>query len=136
MATSGSIGFFMATPYVSDLMTCDAFLAMDRYFHVFNRRAIPRGNGCVMLPQISLHGGLLECAAPRDIAGLNQLPECGQPPAVRAAVSLLHQHHVVARKINARLFNGGGRKQHRRVRLMVSVLHLFCMYFYYRYMYI
>ena len=37
-------GFFMATPNVSGLMTRDAFLAMDRYFHVFNRRAIPRGN--------------------------------------------------------------------------------------------
>ena len=37
-------GFFMATPNVAGLMTRDAFLAMDRYFHVFNRRAIPRGN--------------------------------------------------------------------------------------------
>ena len=37
-------GFFMATPNVSGLMTRDAFLAIDRYFHVFNRRAIPRGN--------------------------------------------------------------------------------------------
>ena len=37
-------GFFMATPNVAGLMTRDAFLAMDRYFHVFNQRAIPRGN--------------------------------------------------------------------------------------------
>ena len=37
-------GFFMAMPIVASLMTRDAFLAMDRYFHVFNRRAIPRGN--------------------------------------------------------------------------------------------
>ena len=37
-------GFFMATPNVAGLMTRDAFLAMDRYFHVFNRRAIPWGN--------------------------------------------------------------------------------------------
>ena len=37
-------GFFMATPNVAGLMTRDAFLAMDRYFHVFNRRAILRGN--------------------------------------------------------------------------------------------
>ena len=37
-------GFLMATPNVAGLMTRDAFLAMDRYFHVFNRRAIPRGN--------------------------------------------------------------------------------------------
>ena len=37
-------GFFMATPNVSGLMTRDAFLAMDQYFHIFNRRAIPRGN--------------------------------------------------------------------------------------------
>ena len=37
-------GFFLATPNVPALMTRDAFLAMDRYFHGFNRRAIPRGN--------------------------------------------------------------------------------------------
>ena len=37
-------GFFMATPNVAGLMTRDTFLSMDRYFHVFNRRAIPRGN--------------------------------------------------------------------------------------------
>ena len=37
-------GFFLATPNVPALMTRDAFLAMERYFHGFNRRAIPRGN--------------------------------------------------------------------------------------------
>ena len=37
-------GFFLATPNVPALMTRDAFLTMDRYFHGFNRRAIPRGN--------------------------------------------------------------------------------------------
>ena len=37
-------GFFLATLNVPALMTRDAFLAMDRYFHGFNQRAIPRGN--------------------------------------------------------------------------------------------
>ena len=36
--------FFMAVPNVASLMTRDTFLALDRYFHAFNRRAIPRGN--------------------------------------------------------------------------------------------
>ena len=36
--------FFMATPRVPALMTRDRFLALDRYFHAFNRRAIPRGH--------------------------------------------------------------------------------------------
>ena len=37
-------GVFLATPNVPALMTLDAFLAMDRYFHGFNRKALPRGN--------------------------------------------------------------------------------------------
>ena len=36
--------FFMDVPNVASLMTRDTFLALDRYFHAFNRRAIPRGN--------------------------------------------------------------------------------------------
>ena len=36
--------FFMATPSVPVTMTRSRFLALDRYFHAFNRRAIPRGN--------------------------------------------------------------------------------------------
>ena len=36
--------FFLATPNVPALMSRDAFLAIDRYFHAYNRRAIPRNN--------------------------------------------------------------------------------------------
>ena len=36
--------YFMATPSVPALMACDRFLALDRYFHAFNRRAIPWGH--------------------------------------------------------------------------------------------
>ena len=35
--------YFMATPNVPALMPRDRFLALDRYFHAFNRRALPRG---------------------------------------------------------------------------------------------
>ena len=42
-------GFFMATPNVSGLMTRDAFLAMDRYFHVFNRRAIDNQDKLILV---------------------------------------------------------------------------------------
>ena len=34
----------MSVPNVDALMTCDNYLALDRYFHAFNRRAIPLGN--------------------------------------------------------------------------------------------
>ena len=36
--------FFMSTPNVASLMTRDTYLALDRFFHSFNRRAIFRGN--------------------------------------------------------------------------------------------
>ena len=36
--------FFMSTPNVASLMTRDTYLSLDRFFHAFNRRAIPRGN--------------------------------------------------------------------------------------------
>ena len=36
--------FFMAMPNVASLMTRDTYLALDRYFHAFNRKVIPRGN--------------------------------------------------------------------------------------------
>ena len=36
--------FFMSVPNVASLMTRDTYLALDRYCHAFNRRAIPRGN--------------------------------------------------------------------------------------------
>ena len=36
--------FFLATPNVPALMSRDRFLAFDRYFHAFNRKAIPRNN--------------------------------------------------------------------------------------------
>ena len=36
--------FFLLMPNVPSLMTRDNFLALDMYFHSFNRTAIPRGN--------------------------------------------------------------------------------------------
>ncbi|XP_064108750.1 piggyBac transposable element-derived protein 5-like isoform X1 [Macrobrachium nipponense] len=36
--------FFLSTPNVPDIMPRDSFLALNRYFNAFNRRAIPRNN--------------------------------------------------------------------------------------------